>query len=69
MSTRTEIVIGFYDRADEDSRLKRSRHGQLEYAVTMNYIHRFTAPGANILEVGCEVVTSYEKDRVVESVP
>ena len=23
----------------------------------------------NILEVGCEVVTSYEKDRVVESVP
>ena len=24
---------------------------------------------ANILEVGCEVVTSYEKDRVVESVP
>ena len=24
---------------------------------------------ANILEVGCEVVASYEKDRVVESVP
>ena len=24
---------------------------------------------ANILEVDCEVVTSYEKDRVVESVP
>ena len=23
----------------------------------------------NILEVGCEVVASYEKDRVVESVP
>ena len=52
MSTRTEIVTGFYDRVDEDSRLKRSRHGQLEYAVTMNYIHRFTAPGAKILEIG-----------------
>ena len=52
MSTRTEIVSGFYDRADEDSRLKRSRHGQLEYAVTMNYIHRFAFPGADILEVG-----------------
>ena len=24
---------------------------------------------ANILEVGCEVVASYEKDRVVVSVP
>ena len=52
MSTRTEIVSGFYDQADEDSRLQRSRHGQLEYAVTMNYIHRFAAPGARVLEVG-----------------
>ncbi len=52
MSTRTEIVSGFYDRADEDTRLRRSRHGQLEYAVTMRYIHRFAAPGARVLEVG-----------------
>ena len=52
MSTRTEIVSGFYDQADEESRLQRSRHGQLEYAVTMNYIHRFAAPGARVLEVG-----------------
>ncbi len=52
MSTRTEMVSGFYDRADEDSRLLRSRHGQLEYAVTMNYIHRFAGPGARVLEVG-----------------
>ena len=52
MSTRTEIIREFYDQADEDNRLQRSRHGQLEYAVTMNYIHRFAAPGARVLEVG-----------------
>ncbi len=52
MSTRTEIVTGFYDQADENSRLQRSRHGQLEFAVTMNYIHRYAAPGARVLEIG-----------------
>ena len=52
MSTRTEIVSSFYNQADEDSRLQRSRHGQLEYAVTMHYIHRYAAPGAKVLEVG-----------------
>lgn len=52
MDTRTEIVSRFYNQADEDSRLLRSRHGQLEYAVTMHYIHRFAKPGAGILEVG-----------------
>lgn len=52
MSTREEIVSSFYDGANEDSRLQRSRHGQLEYAVTMHYIHRFAAPGSRVLEVG-----------------
>jgi len=52
MSTRKEIISEFYDQADEDSRLQRSRHGQLEYAVTMNYIHRFATPGSSVLEVG-----------------
>ena len=52
MSTRTEIVSSFYNLADEDSRLRRSRHGQLEYAVTMHYIHRFAKPGCKVLEVG-----------------
>ena len=52
MPTRTEIISGFYDRADEDSRLLRTRHGQLEYAVTMHYIHRFARPGDRVLEVG-----------------
>ena len=52
MSTREEIIRGFYGKYDEDGRLQRSRHGQLEYAVTMNYIHRFAAPGDSVLEVG-----------------
>ena len=52
MSTRMEIISGFYDQADEATRLQRSRHGQLEYAVTMNYIHRYAHPGSRVLEVG-----------------
>ena len=52
MSTRMEIISSFYNQADEDSRLQRSRHGQLEYAVTMHYIHRFIKPGDKVLEIG-----------------
>ena len=52
MSERKEIVRDIYSRADEDGRLVRSRHGQLEYAVTMRYIHRFASPGAKVLELG-----------------
>ena len=52
MSTRKEIVSGFYGQADEDSRLERSRHGQLEYATTMAYIHRYAGAGSKVLEVG-----------------
>ena len=52
MSTRKEIVSGFYARSDEDERLTRSRHGQLEYATTMSYIHRYANSGSRVLEVG-----------------
>lgn len=52
MSKRIEIVSSFYDDIDEDSRLNRSRHGQLEYATTMEYIHRYAETGAKILEIG-----------------
>ena len=52
MKTRMDIVSSFYDQVDEDSRLQRSRHGQMEYAVTMHYIHRFINPGARVLEIG-----------------
>ena len=52
MGRRTDLLNSFYNAYDEDRRLEKSRHGQLEYAVTMHYIHRFLTPGAKVLEVG-----------------
>ena len=52
MSTRKEIVSSFYDQYDEEGRTVRSRHGQLEYFTTMNYIHRYADGQSKILEVG-----------------
>ena len=52
MSKRIEMVNIFYDKADEDTRLDRSKHGQLEYVTTMEYVHRFSKSGAKILEIG-----------------
>lgn len=52
MSTRKEIVSGFYDQIDEDGRLQRTRHGQLEYVTTMEYIHRYLDKSSKVLEVG-----------------
>ncbi len=49
---RKEIVSSFYDQTDEDGRLQRTRHGQLEYLTTMHYIHRFAGPGTKVLEIG-----------------
>ncbi len=52
MSTRQEILSGFYGRYDEDGRTAGSRHGQLEYRTTMTFIHRYATRQARILEVG-----------------
>lgn len=52
MSTREEIVKGFYAKYSEEDRLTRSRHGQLEYRTTMHYIHCFAGKGAKVLELG-----------------
>ena len=49
---RQEILDSFYGQYDEDGRLIDTRHGQLEYYTTMNYIHRYAHPGSKILEVG-----------------
>lgn len=49
---RTEIVTSFYEQTDEDRRLEKRRQGQLEYFVTMNYIHKFIKEGDQILEIG-----------------
>ncbi len=52
MSTRQEIVSGFYDASNEQMRLIRTRQGQLEFYVTMEYIHRFAKKGSKVLEIG-----------------
>lgn len=52
MSTRKEIVSSFYDQIDEDGRLRKTRHGQLEYFTTMEYIHRYMSKSSKVLEVG-----------------
>ena len=52
MSTRKEILSSFYDQTDEDSRLQKNRHGQLEYEITMAYIRRIADKHSKILEVG-----------------
>ena len=49
---REEILNDFYNSYSEDARLKNSRQGQLEYAVTMHYIHKFVKRGDRVLEIG-----------------
>ena len=49
---RTEIIKDFYEKTDEDMRLEKIRQGQLEYFITMNYIHKFAQEGDQILEIG-----------------
>ncbi len=52
VSERIKMVSMFYGAIDEESRLSRSRHGQMEYRTTMEFIHRYAAPGSRILEIG-----------------
>lgn len=52
MPDRITIVSDFYRGGSEDGRLSRTRRGQLEYFVTMYYIHRFAPVRANVLELG-----------------
>lgn len=52
MSERIENVVSYYSYVDEDSRLKKSRHGQMEYITTMEYIHQHASKGDKILEIG-----------------
>lgn len=49
---RTEILNRIYSNYDEETRLTRSRHGQLEYMTTMHYIHQLVPIGSKVLEVG-----------------
>lgn len=49
---RIDLLNNFYDNFDEDARLCKSRHGELEYFTTMEFIHRFAKAGDSVLEVG-----------------
>ena len=49
---RKEIMNIIYSGQNEDTRLTRSRHGQLEYLTTMHYVHKLVPSGAKTLEVG-----------------
>ncbi len=47
-----KILKSIYDKADEDTRLTRSLHGQLEFFTTMHYIQKYLKSNMKILEVG-----------------
>ncbi len=48
MSTKLDL---YYNKFNEEKRLD-SRHGQVEYRITMEYIRRYLRPGDRILDVG-----------------
>lgn len=52
MDKRTAMINEFYDGYTEETRLSRSRHGQLEYLTTMKYIHEMISDKASIIEIG-----------------
>ena len=52
MRERETMLSEFYGQSDEDRRLERNRQGQLEYFITMHYIHRFLKDGDKVLEIG-----------------
>lgn len=52
MSERIQMITGVYEQGSEDIRLTKSRQGQMEYITTMNLIHRYSRPGAKVLEIG-----------------
>jgi len=49
---RADILNSIYSNCDEDARLLKSRHGQLEYLTTMRYIHKLVPTGSKVMEVG-----------------
>ena len=52
MEGREKIVNEFYAQYVEDTRLDRSRRGQMEYFTTMHYIHQYLKPGMKVVEIG-----------------
>ncbi len=52
MEDRIDMLGAFYGQANEDTRLSRSRHGQLEHRTTAAYLARYAKPGTKVLELG-----------------
>lgn len=52
MEKRLDMLNRFYNEYDEDSRLVKSRQGQLEFLTTMHYINKLAKKGSKILDVG-----------------
>lgn len=45
------LLEDYYNKFNEEKRLN-SRHGQVEFRVSMHYIHKYLKPGDRILDVG-----------------
>ncbi|WP_026504916.1 class I SAM-dependent methyltransferase [Butyrivibrio sp. NC3005] len=52
MCDRREIINGFYDSYDEETRMENSRQAQLEYYTTMHFIRKYLADKGKVIEVG-----------------
>ena len=52
MDKRTRLLNQIYGDGREDTRLVRSRHGQLEFLTTMSYINRQAPKPCRVLELG-----------------
>ena len=52
MDARKQIVNGFYDGYFEDTRLTRTRQGQLERMTTMHFVDKYAPEGCSIIELG-----------------
>lgn len=49
MDKRLDMLNRFYNEYDEDSRLVKSRQGQLEFLTTMHYINKLAKKGGIII--------------------
>ena len=52
MEQRIDIINAMYNGQNEETRLVRSRHGQLEYLTTMHYIETYASKPCRVLEIG-----------------
>ena len=52
MDKRTDILEGIYGDGREETRLMRTRHGQMEYLTTMSCIDRYALRPCRVLELG-----------------